>query len=245
MNSIPIKRIFDKLDEYFGRKDFSAAEKHLLYWLSEAETAGNKESQCLILNELAGFYRKIAEKEKALAAAEKLLELSDGITIADATSFINCATVFKAFGKAEQSLPLFQKAKVIYENKLSHDDGRLGGLYNNMALTLVDLERYEEAYSLYEKAVHVMQKVKNGALEVAITYLNIASAKEKELGGFESDEIVRNCLDTARRLLDNHRNRDSYYAFVCEKCSGVFGYYGYFLYEKELNERAREIYERS
>lgn len=245
MNSIPIKRIFDKLDEYFGRKDFPAAERHLLYWLGEAEAAGNKESRCIILNELAGFYRKISEKEKALAAAEKLLKLSDGVTIADATSFINCATVFKAFGKAQQSLPLFEKAREIYESELSDDDSRLGGLYNNMALTLVDLERYEEAYSLYEKAISVMKKVKSGELEVAITHLNIASAKEKELGSTESDEIVREHLDQARQLLDNFGNRDSYYAFVCEKCAGVFGYYGYFLYEKELNERASEIYERS
>ena len=39
--------------------------------------------------------------------------------------------------------------------------------------------------------------------------------------------------------------RDGYYAFVCEKCAPVFGYYGYFLTERELNRRAREIHERA
>ena len=37
--------------------------------------------------------------------------------------------------------------------------------------------------------------------------------------------------------------RNGYYAFVCEKCAPVFGYYGYFLTERELKRRAREIYD--
>ena len=46
-------------------------------------------------------------------------------------------------------------------------------------------------------------------------------------------------------IFDNHEKRDGYYAFVCEKCASVFGYFGYFVYEKELEKRARDIYERS
>ena len=41
------------------------------------------------------------------------------------------------------------------------------------------------------------------------------------------------------------QKRDGYYAFVCEKCASVFGYYGHFAYEKELYERSRRIYEGS
>ena len=52
-------------------------------------------------------------------------------------------------------------------------------------------------------------------------------------------------LNKAIKILDEHKNKDGYYAFVCEKCASVFGYYGYFAYENELKMRAREIYERS
>ena len=38
--------------------------------------------------------------------------------------------------------------------------------------------------------------------------------------------------------------RDGNYAFVCEKCAPVFGFYGRFMTEKELNARMRSIYER-
>ena len=78
---------------------------------------------------------------------------------------------------------------------------------------------------------------------MAITYLNIASAKEAELGLEMADEQIQKNLDTARTLLDNYEQRNGYYAFVCEKCASVFGYYGHFIYEEELKDRARRIYE--
>ena len=128
---------------------------------------------------------------------------------------------------------------------MSRNDKRFGGLYNNMALALVDLKRFDKAYELYDKAISVMSNNVDGDLEVAITYLNIASAKETELGAEESEYIVRDYLEKAIEILDSHENKDGYYAFVCEKCSSVFGYFGYFLYKKELEERVRNIYERS
>jgi hypothetical protein len=90
-----------------------------------------------------------------------------------------------------------------------------------------------------------MSQVEDGELEVAITYLNIASAKETQLGAVESDGIVNEYIEKAMKILDEHENRDGYYAFVCEKCASVFGYFGYFIYEKDLKKRASEIYERS
>ena len=90
-----------------------------------------------------------------------------------------------------------------------------------------------------------MKKSKNGLLEVAITYLNIASAKELELGFEKSAKIIDEYLKKAMKILDEHKNRDGYYAFVCEKCASVFDYYGYFIYNSELKERVKGIYERS
>ena len=53
-------------------------------------------------------------------------------------------------------------------------------------------------------------------------------------------------LDKAQKVLnENYSETDGNYAFVCEKCAPTFGYYGRFLYENELKERARVIYERS
>lgn len=245
--SIPTQRILEKLDEYFDKNDYVGAEKHLLYWLEEARAVNDKRSQLLFSNELAGLYRKLSKKDKAMDTVNALLtlitEMGIDKNIGAGTTYINCATVYKAFGEAQRALPLFQKAMDIYEASLPSNDKRFGGLYNNMALALVDLNRFDEAYSLYEKAIFVMENDEDGDLEVAITYLNIASAKEAELGAEKSENEITECLEKAIDILDNYENRNGYYAFVCEKCASVFGYFGYFVYEKELHKRVSDIYE--
>ncbi|MBQ7089979.1 MAG: tetratricopeptide repeat protein, partial [Clostridia bacterium] len=198
-------------------------------------------------NELMGLYRKLGKQEQALAQVAAALEKIEGMGVGEqvgaATTYLNGATVYKAFGLAEEAIPLFERARAIYERELPPQDSRLGGLYNNMGLALVDLKRFAEADALYRKAIAVMQTAQSGALEVAITYLNMATAAEAELGLWEADEKIADYLKKAEDLLNGHQNRDGYYAFVCEKCASVYGYYGYFNFEKELTERARRIYE--
>jgi tetratricopeptide (TPR) repeat protein len=243
---IPPERILSKLDEYLHRNDYAAAERHLLYWLGEAEQWGDGGTELTVRNELMGLYRKLGREQDALnsanAALSKIDELGVAEQVGSATSYINAATVYKAFGRASDAIPLFERARIIYERELDCDDARLGGLYNNMALALIDLSRFDEARELYSRAIEIMM-ANGGELEVAITYLNMASAAESELGLLDADETICDLLDKARELLENATERDGYYAFVCEKCASVFDYYGQFLYAKELEERARRIYE--
>lgn len=191
-----------------------------------------------------GLYRKVGKKNEALYTVEAVLNKIEkegvGEQVGSATTYLNAATVYKAFGMPEKSIVLFRKAREIYENNLSEDDERLGGLYNNMALTLADLKRFGEAKELNEKAICIM---KNKPLEVAITYLNMANAAECEQGILEAHGEITQYLNKAEELLEGYPNRDGYYAFVCEKCASVFGYFGNFFYENELKERAKRIYE--
>ena len=244
---ISIERILDKLDGYLHKNDYISAERHLLYWLAEAQSGGDAKTELTMRNELMGLYRKLGKREQALDCAESAMEkiktLGISRQVGAATTYLNCATVYKAFGMADRALPIFEDARAVYEAELESDDTRLGGLYNNMALALVDVGRFEEAKELYEKAIEVMRAGENGELEVAITYLNLASAAEAELGLADSEKVVSKYLEKARIILEEHQRRDGYYAFVCEKCASVYGYYGYFLYENELTERARKIYE--
>lgn len=245
---IPVGRILDRLDVYFSRKDFDAAERHLRYWLSEADTCHDMRGKLTLLNEAIGFYRKTEKASECLEAINAALSLAASMEpeqpVTYGTTLVNAATGYKAFGMAEESLPLYLRARTIYEASLSADDGRLGGLYNNMALTLTELEAFREAENLFKKAIEVMGKQENGALEIAITYLNLCdliAAKSSMEDGM--DEIDR-YLSEAEKLLDTGSlPRDSYYAFVCEKCAPVFGYYGYFATEQELYRRAEEINE--
>ncbi len=234
--------ILDELDRYLHRNDYASAEAFLLRKLPEADIP----TEVLLRNELMGLYRKLGRREEALDMVAAALALIDrqrlSRNLGAATTFLNAATVYKAFGLAERALPLFERARELYEVNLSPSDSRLGGLYNNMGLALVDLGRFEEAKTLYRKAITIMEPTENGPLEVAITLLNLASAAEAELGLQEAEDAITDYLTRAESLLESHPRKDGYYAFVCEKCASVFGYYGWFVTQRTLTEQAERIY---
>lgn len=247
---IPKDRVLDKLDSFLKSNDYAGAKRLLEYWLGEAELTGDSHGKLLIENELMGLSRKLGEKEQALKYAQSALNQVEKMGIENnvgaATTYLNSATVFKAFFMAEKALPLYEKAKIIYEKNLSPCDERLGGLYNNMGLALVDLKRYKEAHDLYNKALSVMQANDKKEPEQAITYLNMATAVEMEFGLESAKDKIDFFIEKAIICMDSAKNQtDGNYAFVCEKCASVFGYYGYSDYATELNERSRRIYEGS
>lgn len=247
--SVPLQRVLAKFDEYTSRDDPAGAERHMLYWLEEARLGGDLRGQFQIRNELMGLYRKTAQKDKAFASMESALALARELGIEEqtggATAFLNAATVLCAFDEAERSLPLFEHARAVYEKNLPADDPRMGGLYNNMALTLTSLGRYGEADDLFRRALGVMAGAPNGALEQAITYLNMADTAYAQFGS-EADGQINEYLETALGLLEDETlERNGYYAFVCEKCAPTFLFYGWTTYGEELQERARSIYERT
>jgi tetratricopeptide (TPR) repeat protein len=244
---VPQQRIAEKLDDYMSRRDYAGAERHLLYWLEEARLGGDKRGELMLRNELVGHYRKAGDRDKALshgAAALALLEELDfDGTISAGTTYTNVATACNAFGENNRALTLFEKAKEVYEATPRTEPSLLGGLYNNMALTYVSLGRYEEAFALYEKALNIMGGVADGALEQAITYLNMADATAAQKGMEEAEAEIDTLVDRAWELLnDPSLPRNGYYAFVCEKCAPSFSYYGYFSAANELTWRAENIY---
>ena len=135
---ISVDRILSKLDEYLNKNDYVFAEKHLLYWLSEAKHNNDLKVELLVSNELMGLYRKLGKKDEALVILSQALDRIEstgiGMQVGAATTYLNAATVYKAFGMAAEGIPLFEKAKDIYERELDSKDTRLAGLYNNMAL---------------------------------------------------------------------------------------------------------------
>jgi tetratricopeptide (TPR) repeat protein len=270
--SVPMDRIIAKEDEYLGRNDYAGAERHLLYWLADAKAGNDFRGAFQIENELMGLYRKSGREKEARAHAEAALQMAEDPRIGSdstgaATCYINAATVCKTFGRADEGIALFEKARVIYERDLPATDGRLGGLYNNMALALTDLGRAEEALGLYDKALARMEQIPGSEPEIAITCLNICDTLmardariENEAGEPvsaddpdaclvvppETDRLIDGYLDRAFALLQAEKvPHDGYYAFVCEKCAPSFAYYGQEKRAQELRERSEAIYRKN
>lgn len=245
-----IQNIIGELDNLLSKNDYISACNFLESSIIEAEKLDDNKSLFALYNECIGIYRKTGKKDKCYSYCNKALEITESLhyskNVSGATAFVNCATAYKAFGEAEKGILFFEKAKRIYEEKLTPNDKRLAGLYNNFALTLTDIKRFDEAISLYEKAISVLSSHEDVQPEEAISYLNMANTIEAKYGLENACEKIDSLLDIAAEILDKtEKENDGNYAFVCEKCSSTFGYYGRFLYEAELKERARKIYERS
>ena len=203
---IPQRRVIEKMNEYMSRRDYAGAERHLLYWLAEAQLGRDRDGQLMLRNEMVGHYRKTGQKDKAMESAREALALLAEMGLEDAviagTTYVNIATACNAFGDFERSRELFEKARAVYEGSEHVEPQLLGGLYNNMALTYAALGRYEEALALYEKAVGVMADVPDGELEQAITFLNMANAVEAQLGMEEGESRIYELVDRAEALLE-------------------------------------------
>lgn len=249
VKSVPQDRIIAKMNEYMSKRDYSGAERHLLYWLNEAQLGKDTRGELMIRNELIGHFRKTGNREGASKNADEAIKLLDKLGFSDNKSagitYINIGTAYNAFGENERSLEIFKKAQAVFETIKDPDIDLLGGLYNNMALTLMSLSKYNEALLYYGKALSCMEKVSGGELECAITYLNMADTYNASLGSEEAEAKTIELLDKAYDLLNSPNvKKDGYYAFVCEKCAPTFSYYGYFAAANELNKKAKEIYER-
>lgn len=247
---IPVARVIEKEDEYLSMNDYTGAERHLRYWLAEAEAGNDKRGKLTVLNELIGLFRKLGKEPEGTAAIREALALAEelelGNTVSYGTTLINAATGYRAFGKAEEALPLYRKARALYESAPNTDSGLLAGLYNNMAVTLTELRRFDEAEPLFRQALDLVSAQSSGELEAAVTWLNIADLLTAKLGPENAEKSVGDCLDRAEELFESESlTRNGTYAFYCDKCASVFSFYGRFRTEQKLKERAKEIYERA
>ncbi len=259
VHPVDVARITDRLDADLAKNDYAAAERHLRYWIAEAENGRDARGLLSLKNELMGLMRKLGREKEALAAADEAMSLIKQIgledTVTAGTTYVNTATVYKAFGRAAEAIPIYEKAAAIFERELHDGDMRLGSLYNNMGLALVDMAvaadgpslaetYYERADKAYAGALRCMSKAEQGAQEMAVTYLNMADELSARYGFENAEDAIYECLEKARELLDDPELvRDGYHAFICEKCAPTFGFYGLGAFEKELAERARSIYE--
>lgn len=243
LGRIPVSRVIEKLDECFSRNDMAEAGRVLDYWRKEAVSLQDKRGELSMVSEQIGYFRKTAEKEKALEAVTRAIELigSDPENVSAGTILLNAATTLKAFGKAEDGLPLYEKAYAIYKAFLSEDDVLFAGYYNNYGLALADMERYEEAEQCYQKALSIVLAKPESRLDGAVTYLNMAHMYP--YWDEKCAQDIKNCLQKAREILeDPNQKQNGYYAFVLSKCAPSFRQFGKAEIAEKMEKLSEAIY---
>lgn len=242
-NKIKIENIIKELENFFSREDLDGAGKHLEESLKTAKIQSDWQCELSILNEQIGYFRRVGKKGQALEAVEKSFEMIEKhkiqTAISAATIWLNGATTLKAFGKPADSIPYFKKVSKVYEEKLDKNDYRYASLFNNMSLSYVDLKEFDMALKYYKKAIEIMN-FREAYIELAVTYTNMAQMYEKWTG--DENQISDSLMMALEYLNNSQIEWNGYYAFNCRKCAPTFGYYGFFLVEKELNERSDKIY---
>lgn len=248
LGRIPVNDFINKLDSLFNKNDLVGAGKLLDYWHNEAVRLYDKRGELSVVNEELGYFRKTNDKEKALSSVERSIELITELaienTVSSATIFLNAATTLKAFGKAENALPLYDKTLAIYRANLPANDKLFGGFYNNYGLSLTDLKRYGDAENAFLKAIEVMLENENSKPEIAITYINLAHLYEE----FDerSEEDIKICLDSAEEYLyDKDIVHNGYFAFVLSKCAPSFRHFGRLEKALEMEKLSEALYERN
>jgi hypothetical protein len=93
-----------------------------------------------------------------------------------------------------------------------------------VTITFDGQQRY--AFILQPQTSQIPQTVPEKEPEIAITYLNMATAAETELGSSQARSQIDELIQKAKAYMEIGKDRkDGNYAFVCEKCATVFGYY--------------------
>ncbi|MBO4783598.1 MAG: tetratricopeptide repeat protein [Lachnospiraceae bacterium] len=239
---IPIDRVLEKYDSYIEEKAYERAESHLRYWLEEAKTGRDEAGELTMLGELMGHLRKNGKIDEAVSVAASAIARVEKYgftdTITGATAILNAGTVYRAAGKNEESAACYERAEKVYEAELKDGDDRLGGLYNNFASALTELGEYDRAEERFKKALAIMDGTKNGKLECAITYLNLADLYEKRDGSEKAESLTDEMLTKAFELLtDESVEKNAYYEFVLDKCIPAYDHFGQFLRGAELKSR--------
>ena len=242
--SIDVPGIIRELDAIYARGMENDAQGFLEKQLDKARSIGDWRGELSMLSELLGQYRRSMNEAKGIATVNAALELIRahrmGETLSGATVMLNAATTLKCFGRAEESIPIFCHVSRVYSKRLDPADYRFPGLYNNMALSYADAGDYASAERFFSLALKLISALPNSGNDMAVTYCNMAEMYAKiDLEDERIYELMEKAWDC---LSDPSLPRDGYHAFTVSKCAPSFDYLGYFLYAKELKERAEKIY---
>ena len=238
-HAVPVPQIIERLDGLFRKGMEEEAGEFLRDWSTRAHGMGDWRGELSLLSELMGYYRRTAEAEAGLDACSRGMDIikEHGLanTVSGATILLNAGTTMKAFGKAKESLPIFEHVCRVYQNNLAPDDYRFGGLYNNMALSYDDVGNYEKAEICFMQAMKTIKTCVQPEYELAVTCCNLAHMYDHQ---DPEDPRINEYMEQAWEYLNSENiPRDSYYRFTASKCLDAFRYFGYFLYVKELEGR--------
>ncbi len=256
-----IDKVLMEYDSMFGASSMEQIMEFLVEKLEEAKDESDAFSEITLLNEIIGFCRDTSQNTKGEIYCQKLIKalkkqgLEDSVEYA--TSLLNIANAYRAFGIFEESENYYEYTENIYASKLDNYDFRYASLYNNWALLKQEIDDFEAACQFLEKAKAVVDKYSNAIIEQATTRTNLAVSQFRLSKKKNDEELFRNAqmyLGEALNIFERDGGRDFHYSaalsamgdamFIKEKYVDAATYYKKAMQELEKHVGKTDSYER-
>ncbi len=173
---------FKKLDELYDTHR-EKVEAFLLESMKEARSVRDKEALITILNEAIGFYRDRDRMTDCIlccdAVKQLLLTVGEKDSKAYATTLLNVATAYRAFGRLIEAEKIYREVLEIYGKLLSPKDYLYAALYNNIALLKQKQKLTGESIYYLKKAIRIIEAYPEAKVELATSQINLAEALMK------------------------------------------------------------------
>lgn len=218
-----VEEVIEKYDALLKEQGGEAARKLLEEGMQKAMEEGDDASLLVLLNELIGYMRETSQVEASYQYADAALGLMERMGIegstAYATTLLNIANAYRAGGKLEESLRLYEQVLILYGNLIQSEDMLFASLYNNVSLLYQEMGDFEKARENLLKALEIVKLNENVTFEEAVTYANLATAclqlnRDEEAAGYCREALV---------LFDKLQLRDSHYCAVLSAL-GTYNY---------------------
>lgn len=172
-----INQVLAEYDSMYGAKPLGEIEAFLIEKLDQAYAEPDHYAAVTLLNEIIGFCRDTSQNEKGLEYCRQDLKLMQDMglegSVEYATSLLNVANAYRAFGKWEESLALYQQTEAVYREKLPEGEFNYASLYNNWSLLYQEMQDFDNARIMLEKALQVVTAYPEAVMPIATTHCNL------------------------------------------------------------------------
>jgi len=172
----------------------------------ERELGGSPEAQGLLLDQLSRTWRNLGDLDKALALAERSLEIRRrtlGEDNADtAKSLQSLGHILTVSGKYKEAEPYLRRALDIDIRKLGANDSETAATQNLLGMLLYYQGRYDEAGPVLEASIATARRLGSDNGELAALSLNNLALVRRDQGRLaEAEQAFREALESQRPVL--------------------------------------------
>lgn len=244
-----LEKILAQYDAMFGTYSLNEIEKYLADTIAEAKEKTEMGILVTLLNEIIGFCRDTTQKEKALNYCDELQKVLKEMQLEGridyATSLLNVANAYRAFGLFEESLHLYEIVENTYKGQVDSKDFMYASLYNNWSLLYQEMQEYESAKDMLLKALVIADSYENAVIPQATTRANLA-ATLLQIGTEEAYQEAVRYLKEALAVHEKDGGGDFHYGAVLVAMGDAYSFKNDYenaalYYEKGLFEIEKHV----